>query len=102
MRSQYCVSHILVNRDTHMELTSPILINEDTCCGGASPLYFICKKIPTDYSPWDSPCTNMQHDHWHTYVHVCVSMVILRARRKKHYVEYKLSDIFEALRLSWV
>jgi hypothetical protein len=63
---------------------------------------YVKKRIPIDYSPHDSSFTNMQHDHWHTYAHVCVQMVNLWAQRKKHHVEHKLSDIFEALILSWV
>jgi hypothetical protein len=64
------------------------------------PLLHMQKRIPIDYSPWDSPYTNTQHDLWHTYVHVCVPMVTLQTRHKKHCVEHKLCDIFEALRLS--
>jgi hypothetical protein len=60
------------------------------------------QKIPTYYSPRDSPCTHTQHDLWYTYTHVCVPMVTLQAWRKKHHVEHKLCDIFEALRLSLV
>jgi hypothetical protein len=30
--------------DAHMKHTSRILLNRDTCCGGTSPLYLICKK----------------------------------------------------------
>jgi hypothetical protein len=83
-----------------MKRVSRILINGDARCGGASPLYFICKKrIPTDYSSRDSPCTNTQHDLWHTYAHVCVPIITLQARRKKHRMEHKLSKIFEAHRL---
>jgi hypothetical protein len=49
--------------DTLLVRTSHILVNGDTHCGDASPLYFICKEIiPTDYSLRDSPCTNTQHD----------------------------------------
>jgi hypothetical protein len=40
-------SHILVKGDTPMKCVSRILINGDTRCGGASPLYFICKKTNT-------------------------------------------------------
>jgi hypothetical protein len=40
--------------------------------------------------------------HWHTYVNICVIIGITRAWHKKHHVEHKLSDIFEALRLSWI
>jgi hypothetical protein len=94
------VSHILVKGDAPMKRASRILINEDAHCGGASPFYFICKKIPTNYSPWDSPCTNTQHELWHTYAHVCVPMVTLQAWCKKHHVEHKLCDIFKALSLS--
>jgi hypothetical protein len=95
--------HILVKGDVLMKRASHILINGDARCGGMSPLYFICKKrIPTNYSPRDSPCTNTQNDLWHTYAHVCVPMVTLQARRKKHHVEHKLCDIFKALRLSLV
>jgi hypothetical protein len=60
------------------------------------------KEDLQDYSPQDSPYTNTQHNRWQAYSHVCVPMVTLRARCKKHRVEHKLSDIFEALRLSWV
>jgi hypothetical protein len=67
-----------------------------------SPLFRMKKRIPTDCSRWDSPCTNTQYDRWHTYMHVCVLMVTLRARCKKHRMEHKLCDIFESLKLSWV
>jgi hypothetical protein len=68
-------SRILVEGDTPMKHTSRILQKGDARWGGASPLYLICKKrIPTNYSPRDSPCANTWHDHCHTYTHVCVPM----------------------------
>jgi hypothetical protein len=58
-----------------MKHTSRILAKGDTCCRGASPFYLVYeKRIPTDHSPWDSSCANMQHARWHTYVQVCVPM----------------------------
>jgi hypothetical protein len=57
----------------------------------------------------NAPCANTQHESkiscymLHTYrMHVCVPMVTLQARCKKHCVEHKLSEIFEARKLPWV
>jgi hypothetical protein len=56
------------------EMSSHILLKGDARCEVACPLYLICKKILTDYSPRDFPCANTEHDRWHTDAHVCVPM----------------------------
>jgi hypothetical protein len=45
----------------------------------------------------NAPCAIMRRSRWNTYTHVCVTMGTQWARRKKHHVEHKLSEIFEAL-----
>jgi hypothetical protein len=44
----------------------------------------------------NDPYVNTQHDIWHTYMHLCVPMVIVQARRKKHRMEHNPSEILKA------
>jgi hypothetical protein len=90
-------------RCTLWERVSYLRKRETHIMGGASPFYLTPQKIlSTKYSSRDAPYTSTQRARWHTYTHACVPTGTLRDRRKKHHVEYKLFEIFEALRLPCV
>jgi hypothetical protein len=69
----------------------------------ASPFYLTPqKRLSTEYSLHDAHCTNLQRCPLAQICNIFVLVGTLWAQCKKHRVEHKLSDIFEALRLSWI
>jgi hypothetical protein len=69
----------------------------------ASPFYLTCTK-KNIYILFSTGCPLRQHVACllaHIHAHICANRHE-QARCKKHRVEHKLSEIFEALRLSWV
>jgi hypothetical protein len=58
------------------------------------------KRISTEYSPKDAPYTSPLRFPLLQTRYIFVAMGTQRSRRKKHCMEYKLSNIIEVLRLS--
>jgi hypothetical protein len=81
---------------------SHILLKGDTCCGGVSPFYLVCKKALQIILHGNAPCASTRGARWHGYAkRMCASGHPV-AQRKKHCMEHKLSEIFEANDLHWV
>jgi hypothetical protein len=98
-------SRILVKGDMSIERVSRILLKGDTHCGGASPFYLICskkKKALQIILHGNAPYASMRGARWHRYAKRMCANRHPTARRKKHYMEHKLSEIFEANGLPWV
>jgi hypothetical protein len=73
-----CISHLRKGRHANeMHISHPTK-GRPALRRYVSPLLNVQKRIPTDYSPRDSPCANTHHDCWHTYVHVCVPTAMCR------------------------
>jgi hypothetical protein len=91
----------MLKGDVPMKLSSHILVKGEVRCGGASPFYLICKKKNT-YILFSTGFSLRQHPACPL---ACIreSMCAnghVQARSKKHRVEHKLYENFEALRLS--
>jgi hypothetical protein len=85
-----------------MKRASHILVKGDARCTGASPFLLnmqknTCRLFSTGFSLRQHaacPLARIREG-------MCANRQV-QAQRKKHHVEHKLSNIFEALRLSWV
>jgi hypothetical protein len=71
-------------------------------CVGASPFYLICtkKKVLQIILHANAPCASTRGARWHGYAKRICSNGHPVARRKKHRVEHKLSEIFELFGLA--
>jgi hypothetical protein len=100
--SGLCVSHLSKGRRTNEMRVSHLTKGRHVLWRRVSPLLNMQKK--NTYRLFSMGFSLCQHAAW-PLAHICARMCTnghVWARRKKHRVEHKLSDIFEALRLLWV